>query len=702
MCRYFSYICIVNRNAILYTKRHSQYANQILMRKHIFLHRTIILFFCLFVMQEADGQKEPHVWEEIIGTMLEESDADATEWEGIYDILCDLEENPIDINTATSEDLERVPFLEDNEIADILEYIYRNGEMLSTAELSMIQSLSARKRQLLTCFIIFSKKETNRFPSIKNLLRYGDNRLLLTGNIPLYERKGDKNGYLGYKYRHSIRFEHNYGDYLRIGVVGAQDAGEPFFAGRNSAGYDFYSFYIAIKKLGRIKNLTLGRYRIRLGMGLTVNNDISMSKSMSLAAINRSGNNIRQHSSTSSYNYLQGAATTIQIAKHVDLTAFASYKDFDATLNSDDEGTIATILKSGYHRTETEMAKKNNSSQLMSGGNITFNRKGFMLGVSGYYARLNRELKPDTTQKYRRYYANGREFHNISMDYGYTSGRLSFHGETATGGCGAWATINALTVRPSQTLSLMAVQRFYSYRYYAPWAQSFSEGGSVQNESGIYVAAAWRPMRALTVDYYFDFAYFPWAKYQAQTASRSIDNMLSLSASTGKWTFGARYRVKMRQKDNADKSALIYKTDHRGRLSCLYNGSKWNIKMQLDATLSDYKERSSGYMASVSGGTTAIKRISLFIQAGYFHTDDYNSRIYCYERGMRYNFSFPAFYGEGVRYCLIAAYKPLKTLQITAKAATTDYFDRSVIGTALQQIDSSSATDIQIQLSWRF
>ena len=654
---------------------------------------------------DNNGKNNPspvHPWEDIVGNMLEESDNEVADWEATYDILCDLEESPVEINTATREDLERIPFLEDNEIADILEYIYRNGEILSTAELSMIHSLSTQKRQLLSYFITLSHKEDKGFPTIKKLLRYGDNRLLLTGNIPLYERKGDKNGYLGYKYRHSIRFEHNYGDWLRIGFVGAQDAGEPFFAGRNAAGYDFYSFYLAIKKLGRIKNLTLGRYRIRLGMGLVLNNDISMSKSMSLTALNRTGSNIRQHSSTSSYNYLQGAATTIQISKDIDVTAFLSYKDFDATLNSDSIGTIATILKSGYHRTETEMKKKNNSSLFLGGGNICFSRKGFNLGISAYYARLNRELKPDTAQRYRRFYAHGHEFHNMSIDYGYTCGRFSFHGETATGGCGAWATINALSVRATQTLSLMAVQRFYSYKYYAPWAQSFSEGGMVQNESGIYISAAWQPIHALTVDYYFDYAYFPWAKYQAASASRSIDNMISLSFSTGSWTFGARYRMKMRQKDNADKTALIYKKDQRGRISAAYKAKVWSTKLQLDASLSDYKERSFGYMATTSFGLTAIKHLTLYIQAGYFHTQDYNSRIYSYERGMRYNFSFPAFYGEGVRYCLIAVYKPLDSLQLTAKAGTTDYFDRSSIGTALQQINHSAATDIQLQLSWRF
>ena len=40
-----------------------------------------------------------------------------------------------------------------------------------------------------------------------------------------------------------MRYQFRYGDYVKMGVVGAQDAGEPFGSGKNSLGYDFYSFY---------------------------------------------------------------------------------------------------------------------------------------------------------------------------------------------------------------------------------------------------------------------------------------------------------------------------------------------------------------------------------------------------------------------------------------------------------------------------
>ena len=37
----------------------------------------------------------------------------------------------------------------------------------------------------------------------------------------------------------------------------------------------------------------------------------------------------------------------------------------------------------------------------------------------------------------------------------------------------------------------------------------------------------------------------------------------------------------------------------------------------------------------------------LNVGGGYFHTTGYDSRLYTYERGPLYSFSFPAYYGEG-------------------------------------------------------
>lgn len=664
------------------------------------------IFFLLFIMfpisqAMAQTPAADYSWQDIVGEMMDDTDEDAAQWEEMYDALADAAENPVRLNSATKEDLERLPFLSADEVEAVLEYIYRNGDVKSIAELAMVSRLTPEHRRLLPYFITLDSRETSRFPAFKRLLSYGKSQLTATATVPFYDRQGDKNGYLGYKYRHSLRYEFSSGEYLRVGFVGAQDAGEPFFSGGNGWGYDFYSYYLMIRKLGRLKALCVGRYRMRLGMGLLVNNNFSMGKTIGVAALSRTGAAISPHASRTSYNYLQGAAATVGIGRHTDLTAFVSYKDFDATLSSD-ATAIATILKTGYHRTETEMRKKNNSSQFAAGANATYSNAGLTVGASAYYAALDKPLQPNTAQVYRRYYASGKHFYGVSLDYGYRSGRLMLRGETATGSSHAWATLNTISYRLSTELSAIAIQRYYSYKYCSLFAQSLSEGGSVQNESGLYVGLSWLPSSRLSVGYYVDVAYFPWAKYQAASASRSFDNMLSVSYTLRRLTFSMRYRLKMRQKDNASKTALVYKTDHRMRLSAQYSAAAWNVKAQLDGSLSDYKERSLGYMASLSGGCQAVRHFDIYATAGYFHTDDFNSRIYSYERGMLHDFSFPSYYGEGLRCALMLRYKPFSSLSLSAKASATNYFDRSSVGTGLQRVDRSSLSDIQMQVRWKF
>lgn len=659
---------------------------------------TLIILFAFFSLHANAQQKRE--WEQYLYQISEMNDTESDVWESYYDMLCDLEANPININIATREELEQLPFLTAEEVEDISEYLYLHGPMKSLGELAMIENLDYLKRRLLFYFTYAGEVESRTFPSMKNILKYGKHDVMGTVKVPFYTRKGDKDGYEGYQYKHSIRYDFSYGDRVRFGVLGAQDAGEPFFAGKNNLGYDFYSFYFVLKKLGKIKTLALGRYRVRFGMGLVINNNFSFGKLSALSSLGRGGSNIRAHSSLSSGNYLQGAATTVNIVKGLDVSAFVSYRKFDATLNSDD-GTIATILESGYHRTETELDKKNNSSHVLAGGNVDYSAGGFHVGLTGVYVSLDKRLKPKTEAVYRRHYASGKDFYNIGIDYGYTGHRISFHGETATGGCNAFATINSLSFSLTDNLDLLALQRFYSFRYYSLFAESFSEGGAVQNESGIYLGANWRPIPNLSVMAYSDFAYFAWPKYQASDSSRSFDNLVQMIYVPGGWTFSARYRYKMRERDNAEKSALIFKKEHKGRLSAAYDSGVWGGKFQADIAYTDYKKKSFGWMLSQNVSVRLEKLFYAIMSFGYFDTDDYDSRVYAYERGMRYSFYSPAYYGNGVRAALFAVSDFSDNITVTAKVGVTKYFDRDKIGSGYQEIDGSSATDLELQLRLR-
>lgn len=639
-------------------------------------------------------------WQDVIAELATSDDMESPAWDNTIDLLTELADNPIDINNATREDLERLPFLSDIQIEDIMAYLYQYGSMKSEGELAMIVSLDPLRRKLLTRFIFFGEKnEDRKFPKLSDISKYGKHDILASIKVPFYKRKGDKNGYLGYQYKHSIRYTFSYSDYVKIGLTGAQDAGEPFFAGRNSMGYDHYSFYLSLRKMGRIKSLVVGRYKVKMGMGLVINNNIGLGKLTSLSSLGRQSNYIGGYSSRSDANYLQGAAITVSLPANMELTAFASYREIDATLNKDD-GSIATILKTGYHRTPTEMEKKNNSSQSLAGGNLSFDNNGFHAGVTALYTHLNRNIDPGE-QLYRRYYAKGQDYWNISVDYGFNKGRFSFAGETATGDCNAIATINKLGFRASGSLSLMAVYRRYSYKYYSLFSESFSEGGYVQNESGIYLGAEWHPSSYLSMSAYSDYSHFPWAKYLIDFSSRAWDNLVSASYSRGNITLGLRYRLKMKEKNNDEKNGLTDDITHKARLFVEYKTETWKLKTQADFTSDHYKENSNGWMITQSASWTPNRKLSFSASAGYFNTDDYNSRICFYEKGLLYSFNYPSLYGEGVRYSLWTRLTLSSRIWITAKLATTDYFDRDHISSGLQQIDHSSMTDLELQMRVR-
>ena len=663
------------------------------------LERVVLVLFTMhYALFTASSQQE-HEWEEYLNEVLTIEDVGTAAWEELYEQLCELNQHPMDMNHASREQLEQLPFLSAQQVEDIMAYLYQYGPMKSLAELQMIRSLDYQRRRLLTFFVRIDDDEQKQgFPSLKTITQYGRHELMATAKIPFYERRGDNEVYKGWPYRHWLKYQFSYDDQVKAGLVGAQDAGEPFFANKNRWGYDYYSYYVQIKHWGRLESLVLGKYRVSMGMGLIANNGFTMGKLTSLQNLGRSTTTLRAHSSRSSADYLQGAGATMTIVKGLSLTGFLSYRAMDATLNKD--GSATTIVTSGYHRTETELEKKDNLRNTTFGGNIRYQQHGIHAGLNIIAAHLNRELKPNTSLLYRQHAAQGTDFMNFSADYGYIHHRFAFNGETAMNKNGALATINSLSLQCGNGVSLMALYRFYSFRYTSLYANSFSEGGSVQNESGVYLGVNWQPSPRLKVMAYSDYAYFPWAKYQISQSSHAFDNMLQVSYLRNRWTIDARYRLKVRQRDNEDKSALQSRTEYRGRLSLTYDGS-FSSRTQVDYTQIVFRGQDRGWMVSQSLGYHH-RWLKLSGGLGYFHTDSYDSRVYLYESGPLYSYGFSQFSGEGIRYWLMARAEISRRLILTAKFGTTDYFDRSVIGTSYQQIDGSSQSDLDLQVRWKF
>ena len=664
------------------------------------MKRAVLLL--LLLCTTYSFAQSPKDWREALVQWMTAEDVEESYGTEAMELMEERAAERINLNRTSREELEELPFLTAQQVEDLTAYIDRYRPLRSISELMMVKSLDWNTRKLLEFFVFVGDEEQRRtYPTMSDIVKYGKHTVMATAKVPFYERKGDDNGYLGYRYRHDVRYQFTYDNRIKLGITGAQDAGEPFFADRNRWGYDYYSYYFQLRNMGRLEELNVGMYRVQMGMGLVMNTGFYLGKLASLQSLGRTTHTLTAHSSRSQSGYLQGAAATVQIGKGWRVTGFVSYRAVDATLN--DDGTMRTLVTDGYHRTPTEMAKKHNSYETDLGGTVGWRRGTLYVNANAVYTHFNRQLQPDQTVLYRHYAAEGNDFANVSMDYGYNNERWGFAGETALNRSGAVATIHTVNYRPATNWSIMALHRYYDKRYTALHARSFSESGHTQNEHGLYVGTSWQPTRSWMLQCYADYAHFSWARYLVSNASDAFDAMLSARHTHGSWTLDGRYRIHIRQRDNADKTLLTNRTEHRMRV-----GASWQASPRLllntgveGVVMLRAVDNSRGMLWS-GQANYQWRWLQLNGSVAWFHTDDYDSRLYRYERSVQNDFSFPAYYGHGLRYAFMAKADLGQHLTLTAKIGVTDYFDRAVISTGLQQIDRSSMTDLLLQLRCRF
>ena len=107
----------------------------------------------LLVVTTAVRAQTERPWEVYFNDVMTAEDAGEASWEETYELLCEREQHPLNLNTVTREQLEELTFLSAQQVEEIQEYLYRYGSMKSLSELAMIRSLDPDHRRLLTYFI---------------------------------------------------------------------------------------------------------------------------------------------------------------------------------------------------------------------------------------------------------------------------------------------------------------------------------------------------------------------------------------------------------------------------------------------------------------------------------------------------------------------------------------------------------------------
>jgi len=491
----------------------------------------LMLLFCSFYTRAQD---KASITEQLIADIFEQYTSETEEtidYESFLEDLMYCAQNPINLNRTSKEELDRLQFLSDIQVENILAYVYENGQMQTIYELQLIEGLDMTDIRRMLPFV-FAGESGNLKKKIywNDLLRYGKNELYLRFDKGLETKEGyqflpsedplqtlNPANYLGNEIYNSIKYSYHFKDRILVGFNAEKDAGEQFW-GTNNKGYDFYSFHAQFNNFGKFKTIVLGDFRANFGQGLVLHPEFGMGKSSYVLNVTPRSSGLKKFSSNDEYNFFRGGGATVRLGKF-DVSAFYSNKMIDGdTVN----GTFSTIIKTGYHRTLDDLKKKQTVNQQIIGGNVTYTNMNLQLGATAVHTELDNSLIPDKSV-YNYFYFSGKRQTTGGVFYRYRWNKLNLFGETAMTDNASIATLNGFYFSPSSQVNLVVLQRYFSPEYDTFYASSFSETSRINNESGLYLGAEVRPFRKWKLAAYADSYRFPWPKYGIDAPSIGND-----------------------------------------------------------------------------------------------------------------------------------------------------------------------------------
>jgi len=651
---------------------------------------------------------------------LAEANESETEDDSYLQSLEIFKKNKLNINTADVRELRELKILTDLQIQSLLRYRQLLGKLVSIYELQAVPYWNVDIIRNIFPFITVGETVSMK-DDIYQRFTQGQHSLVVRAQQILEESEGFTrpdsitNRYLGSRQRIFTRYRYNYRNLLQYGIVGDKDAGEQFLKGSQNKGFDFYSFHLFIRKLGRIKELALGDFTVNMGQGLIQWQSLAFRKSPDVTAVKRQASVLRPYNSAGEYNFYRGVGITVSVAPKIEATAFGSIRQLDANFQADtlqnQDDFFSSIINSGFHRTPSEIENKNTITQTTYGGNIAFNGNGLHLGANVVAHQFSdpfiRNIQP-----YNQYSIQGESWHNASIDYSYTYKNLHVFGEAAMSKNNGKAFLNGLLVSVDQRVDMSLVYRNISKEYQALYATAFTENTFPTNESGLYTGISLRPAAGITINAYADVFSFPWLRFRVDAPSRGADYLVQINYKPNKQVeIYSRYRNETKEINLSGQElpfrSLVGRPRQIWRTHIVYKPSRTvTLKSRVENLWFDprAKDRSEqGFTAYTEFGYKPFgKKYAANARLQYFETDGYDSRVYAYESDVLYSFSIPALSGQGLRYYANINYDISKKVTCWFRWAQTIYNNQSTVGSSLDEIDGNRRTEVKLQVQVNF
>ncbi len=699
--------------------------------RHLFSFALIFLFV-FFITDKISAQvstdtiPDDNPLQQQIEDLSENLGSENVDLTTLVENLKYYQSHPLNLNTATREELEDMMILSEIQIDNLLAHRDQFGPLMSIYELQTIDGFDLATIYKILPYVRVSDMADGGHFNFHEMMKNGKSEIAVRDQRIVEQQKGfspidsaalaaNPNArYLGNPDHLYARYNFTYGNYVSAGITMDKDAGEQFFRGTQKRGFDFYSAHLCVRNIGIVKTAALGDYQVSFGQGLTAWTGYAFGMTSMVLNDKKNAQGIRPYTSVDENKFLRGAATTLKFGK-IETTAFFSDKKRDANVAvSDTTGgknidilEVSSLETTGLHTTPAEMADRHSLTELIYGGNVTYRAKRLEIGVTGmhsqYDAPLNRNLS-----LYNQFEFSAQRNNVVGADYDWSLHNFHFFGEEAMSGNGGVAFINGVLISLDPRLAFTVHTRMLGRDFQNIYANVFSQGTTVANERGIYFGMMAQLLPRISFSSYYDNAFYPWLRYQVNAPSRGTDLLAQLNFTPDKKTnMYFRYRHRDKFINAGDSYApldyIIPLTQDNYRFNIQYPVGK-SISLRNRIEYSQYhKSNASPEKGFVIWQEIVYHRLGskLSFSARYalFQTDSYNSAIYAFEDELPNTFLVPAYYYKGSRAYLLLNYDISKKLELFFRISQTYYNNQNVISAGtLNEIDRNTKTELEAMI----
>ncbi|MDP2888373.1 MAG: helix-hairpin-helix domain-containing protein [Bacteroidota bacterium] len=656
-----------------------------------------ILLILLVVAARAQTPAVQQTLEDLMESLSSEPDENS-DFQEIMDDLAHFGQHPLLINSATKEEIQRLHFLPDILIDDLIEFRKKTGQIYSLYEMAAIEGFNPELLSKLEPFINFEMRGNER----KN--RKSDNDVFVRSTRAFSAAEGGvKNpNYEGAMERYYLRFKHKSSD-LEYGFVAEKDPGEAFFAGSNKYGFDYAGAFGNFKLGSAGQRVFVGDYHIRFGQGLVAWQGFSMGKSSETTQTFRSGQGIRSSSSADENQFFRGIASQLKFGKF-SFMPFVSVRSLDANVDTiEGKPFFGAFQTSGYHRTKSEIAGKDALNQMVGGGYASFSYQRWSVGVTAVFTRFNAEMNRSDGPE-NQFLWEGKENFVAGIDWKGSVRNVFIFGEAAVSANNGKALLTGVMLKPASNAEFTAVYRNINKTYFSFFANSFTESSRTNDEQALYFGFKFFPAPRWTIRTYADFFEHRWIKYTTAAPSKGTELFAQVSyAPSRKTDIYLRFFQEDKELKVTSGNLRFNQPQQINRLRLNYSreiNENFSIKNRIELSIYSKLEKEKGYLVYQDLIYKPVgKRFSMNGRLAYFATDGYNSRLYAYENDLLYSFSIPALYGKGIRSYFNFRHALNDKLTFWLKFAATRRFAQT--GTE-EPADLATKSELKIQLRYQF